>query len=106
MSEVEPSKSHATRWIVGVVLAVVLYLGSAAPVMMCFSKYELGLVHFKMPPRWFNLAERSAGIFYTPAYWVWNQPALLEIHGKWALFWWGEDFPFVEIVPPQRVETQ
>ncbi len=87
MSDAEPSKSHATRWIVGVVLAVVLYLGSATPVAILLYRYELSVTTSFGIPRWLSFVDKALSVFYKPASWVWNQPGLVMYDRKWNEYW-------------------
>ncbi len=84
MSEVESSKSHAARWLIGCVLALVLYLMSADPVLGLLMKYELSLPATQEAPRWLGFAHRGRKIFYTPAEWMWNQPFMHDLQYKWT----------------------
>ncbi len=65
----------------GVVLALVLYLGSEAPVRGRINYLSYSYFHF---PSWLKAVKSGADIFYAPANFVWSQPGLMNIHEKWA----------------------
>ena len=79
MSEDQSQKSHAGRWIISVLLAVVLYVGSATPV--CLSFYS---------PKWDWLPDswiEPVNAFYKPAEWVWEHRPLWEYRIEWQFYW-------------------
>ncbi len=84
MSEDQSHKSQAGRWITGIVLAVVLYVGSATPVLGPLMKYELSLPDNQETPRWLGFVHGGRKIFYTPAEWMWNQPFMQDFQHKWT----------------------
>lgn len=79
MSENTPHNSHATGWIIGVVLAAVLYVGSAVPVLFSFSSRKWSL----LPRSW----EEPLNAFYMPATWLWDKPPLEKFEAKWFGLW-------------------
>ncbi len=89
MSEVEPSKSHATSWIVGVVLAVVLYLGSALPVERLLFRHTINLVLTHRLPVSLGVVHCVIESFYAPASWVWGQLGFKVLHNKWDEYWFA-----------------
>ena len=79
MSEAAPHKSHATGWIIGVLVALVLYVGSAVPVEVSFFSSKLNWLPFS----WFE----SVATFYKPADWVWDNSPLNQFKREWISFW-------------------
>ncbi len=79
MSEEASHKSHATGWIVGAVVAVVLYVGSAVPVCLSFASSKGNW----LPRSW----GEPVGVFYTPAGWLLSMPPLKEFNDRWLDFW-------------------
>lgn len=86
MSEDAPAKSHAGRWIVGVVLTVLLYLGSAHPVQCLNYKIATACASSTSLPAWYDPVQRDLDIFYMPAQLVWNQTVLRKIQPRWKVF--------------------
>ena len=78
MSEKAPHKSHATGWIIGVVLALVLYVGSEMPVCCCFYSNRVP----RLPHSWMG----PVSVFYMPADWLWDQTPN-EFKDRWEDFW-------------------
>ena len=72
------------RWIVAVVLALVLYLMSAHPVLGLLMKYEISLPDTKEFPRWLGFVHRGRKIFYAPAHGIWNQHFMQELEHRWT----------------------
>ena len=79
MSEDTSQKSHAARWIIGVLLALVLYVGSAEPVLLSFYSNKV--------PRLPDSYLLPVKTFYDPAFWLWEQPPLHKIRNVWFGFW-------------------
>ncbi|MEI6536519.1 MAG: hypothetical protein WCN98_14325 [Verrucomicrobiaceae bacterium] len=79
MPEDATQKSHAGRWIIGVVLAVVLYVGSAHPVKQLIFRRGYHGTPESMQTFVFT--------FYEPADWLWERPIFKDLNDKWFSLW-------------------
>ena len=79
MSEAAPHKSHATGWIISVVLALVFYVGSAYPVLLSFDSPKGPW----LPDSW----EKPVESFYEPAIWLWTFSFLNKFDREWRNYW-------------------
>ena len=79
MSEAPPQKSHVWHWITGIVLALVLYILSAAPVVLYVWKQS----NMHRPTKWV-IAINS---FYKPADFLLYSPPLKPWSRKWSEYW-------------------
>ncbi len=75
MSEASPHKSHATGWIIGVVLVV--YLASSAPVRIYIYNRKGAF------PQW----AVAVCAFCKPADYLLDSPPLKPLSKKWEEFW-------------------
>ena len=75
MSEEAPHKSHAAVWIISVVVAVVLYLGSAAPVWLSFYRDKGPW----LPSSW----EKPVETIYKPTAWLLTHTPLCKLENQW-----------------------
>ena len=84
----ESPKSSAGRWIIGVMLAVVLYVGSADPVKI-FLESRDGVTSVRSGRRvTTTILCRVVSIpLYQPAYWLLAQPGLQTFHEGWRKLW-------------------
>jgi hypothetical protein len=70
-------KSHSGRWIIYVMVALVIYVGSVAPIRVLFVKGKIPLS-----------AAPVLNFIYQPAKWVWAIPGLEHLYPAWFNVWW------------------